>query len=75
MRATGSAFKKHTKVCQVGQELEVTAVLVGSAEKKRRRTSVEPSGLQVSGVLRSQDWSSWHEALSTRLSQFPVFEV
>jgi hypothetical protein len=37
--------------------------------------SVEPSGLQVSGVLRSQDWSSWHEALSTRLSQFPVFEV
>jgi hypothetical protein len=37
--------------------------------------SVEPSGLQVSGVLRPQEWYSWHEALSAKLSQFPVFEV
>jgi hypothetical protein len=37
--------------------------------------SVEPSGLQVSGVLRPQDWHSWHEALVTRLPQLPVFEV
>ena len=37
--------------------------------------SVEPSGLQVFGALRPQDWHSWHEALVTKLSQFPVFEV
>ena len=37
--------------------------------------SVEPSGLQVSGVLRPQDWHCWHDALLTRLTQLPVFEV
>lgn len=37
--------------------------------------SVEPSGLQVSGVLRKQEWQSWREALEAKLSRFPVFEV
>ena len=37
--------------------------------------SVEPSGLQVSGALHEHEWQSWHEALESKLFQFPVFEV
>ena len=55
----------HGCSCWFGSE-EVAPYLVAS---------VEPSGLQVSGVLHPQEWHSWHEALSTKLSQFPVFEV
>jgi hypothetical protein len=55
----------HGCSCWFGRE-EVAPYLVAS---------VEPSGLQVSGILRPQEWHSWHEALVTKLSQFPVFEV
>ena len=55
----------HGCPCWFGSE-EVAPYLVAS---------VEPSGLLVSGVLSAQDWSRWHEALFTKLPQFPVFEV
>ena len=55
----------HGCPCWFGRE-EVAPYLVAS---------VEPAGLQVSGILRPQEWLGWHEALLPKLSQLPVFEV
>ncbi len=37
--------------------------------------SVEPSGLQVSGVLHYSDWEKWESKFNSALSTFPLFEV
>lgn len=38
-------------------------------------TSVEPSGLQVSGELKEVDWIKWESTFAKYLNDFPLFEV
>lgn len=37
--------------------------------------SVEPSGLQVSGVLEPTLWTQWHSAFYPHVVEFPAFEA
>lgn len=37
-------------------------------------TSVEPSGLQVSGYLRFSDWCKWVQIFNKVIEQFPLNE-
>ena len=37
--------------------------------------SVEPSGLQVSGIVTASQWQSWNERFVAQLGNVPTFEV
>ena len=37
--------------------------------------SVEPSGLQVIGILTPEDWQAWDRAFRLHLPEFPTFDV
>lgn len=36
--------------------------------------SVEPSGLQIAGTLRSGDWNEWEGKFNELIGVFPFFE-
>ena len=37
--------------------------------------SVEPSGLQLVGILTVEDWQAWDDAFRLHLPEFPTFDV
>ncbi|MCY9580708.1 hypothetical protein [Paenibacillus alvei] len=36
--------------------------------------SVEPSGLQIAGILKSSDWNEWECKFNELVAVFPLFE-